>query len=376
MKTKLTLATLALVVGLGFLCLTGRLSESSSTTAVEQSATPPAAVTFTETMTGTPGPLDAPAANEIVPLFYQTLPGAASLHAVESRFETTDLSEFPALLAELERMPESPVKEAMLREALTKWATLDGAAAATWAKLRGDSRRFLPDILQAWAGTGAESAEGAWAFAKAEFSTDSDDAAWLAPGFVTSAFREMTAIPDEAVWAELAGLSGAAASAAMLGMADFASNRRGSTEFAAGMEQRVLDSGSAPLAAAFYAGAGHIAAAKEELTGVTDNAQWHAIAREVARQQAEFEPAKAMAWLEAQFAQPADAIADIVESIGLMHALNAEDVLNWLGTLPESEARTAGMEKLEGEFPQLRVNLTVEVISLKGEGDGGLSDCN
>ena len=364
MKMKL-FATLALGAGLGFLYLTRGPSISASTPAVEQSGTPPAAVTFTETMTETPRPMEAPTANEIARPFYQTSPGAASLHAVESRFETTDPAQFPALFAELERMPESPVKEAMLREALTKWAVLDGAAATTWAKQRGDSRPFLPEILQAWADTGAESAGSAWAFAKAEFSTDRDEATWLASGFVTSVFREMSAIPGEAVWNELATLSGAAASAAMMGMADFASNRQVNTEFTAGMERRVLDSGSAPLTAAFYAGAGHIAAAKEELAAVTDNAQWHAIAREVARQQAAFEPTKAVAWLEAQFAQPADAIVDMVESIGMTHALNAEDVLNWLGTLPESEARTAGMEKIEGKFPQLRVNLTAEVISLK-----------
>ena len=363
MKTKFILATFALVVELGFLYLTGWPSDSMNTPAVEQAATPPAAFTFTEPLTETPRPMDALAANEIAPPFYQALPGVASLPVVESRFETTDPSQFPTLLAELERMPESPVKDDMMREALTKWAALDGAAAATWAKLRGDSRRFLPDILQAWVGTGAESAGSAWAFAKAEFSTDRDEAAWLAPGFVTSAFREMTAIPGEMVWNELAGLSSAAVSAAMMGMADFASNRQVSTEFTAGMERRVLDSGSAPLAAAFYAGAGHIAAAKEELAAVTDNAQWHAIAREVARQQAEFEPAKAMDWLQSQFAQPADGIADMVESIGMMHGLNAEDVLKWLSTCPESAERKTGTEKILQKFPALRTDLVIETIN-------------
>ena len=72
-----------------------------------------------------------------------------------------------------------------------------------------------------------------------------------------------------------------------------------------------------------------------------------------------------MYWLQSQFAQPADGIEDMGESIGLMHALNAEDVLNWLGTLPESDARKASMEKIQQTFPQLRTNLAAEVISLK-----------
>ena len=155
MKTKFILATFALVVELGFLYLTGWPSDSMNTPAVEQAATPPAAFTFTEPLTETPRPMDALAANEIAPPFYQALPGVASLPVVESRFETTDPSQFPTLLAELERMPESPVKDDMMREALTKWAALDGAAAATWAKLRGDSRRFLPPAVTEVDPTGA-----------------------------------------------------------------------------------------------------------------------------------------------------------------------------------------------------------------------------
>jgi hypothetical protein len=72
-----------------------------------------------------------------------------------------------------------------------------------------------------------------------------------------------------------------------------------------------------------------------------------------------------MEWLQSQFAQPTDGIADIVESIGMMHALNAEDVLKWFGTVPESEARSAGAEKIRGAFPQLQENLPTEVISLE-----------
>ena len=55
----------------------------------------------------------------------------------------------------------------------------------------------------------------------------------------------------------------------------------------------------------------------------------------------------------------------MVESVGMTHSLNAADVLIWLGTLPESEARAAGMEKIEETFPKLRRDLTTEVISLQ-----------
>jgi len=55
----------------------------------------------------------------------------------------------------------------------------------------------------------------------------------------------------------------------------------------------------------------------------------------------------------------------MVESIGLMHVLNAQDVMNWLGTLPYNDARAAGMEKIHEAFPQLRTGLAAEVISLE-----------
>lgn len=365
MKTKFTLATFAVLVGLGFIYLIGWQSDSASAPAGEQRTSAPSAVTLAGIRMETAPLVKTTMFNADTQPLYQTSPGEASLNAVDARFETANRFQFPALLAELERTPESQVKEAMMREALTKWAALDGAATATWANLRVPFRRFLPEILQVWAGADAESAVSAWAFAKAAFANDRDEGAWFEPDFVTSAFRGMTSIPGEGVWNELNALSGVASSAAMIGMADFVSNRQVNTDFTAAMEGRVLDSGSVPLTAAFYAGAGHIAAAKEELVAVTDPAQWHAIAREIARQQAEFEPAQAVDWLQSQFEQPADSIADMVESIGMMHALNAEDVLKWLNALPESEARAAGMERILVHFPKLRPNLATQEITLE-----------
>jgi hypothetical protein len=365
MKPKLTFAALALLAGLGLLCLIRwQPGFKAAGTKDIPLASPPTAAVSGARMKPAP-PTDTKAHPRATQTLYETSTDTTPFSTIEAEFDAADSFHFPSLLAELELMPESPVKRSMIREALMKWATLDGAAAATWAKLNGPYRSFLPEILQAWAGKGPEFAVDAWAFAKAAAATDGDKAAWHGPDFITTAFREMTAIPDEKVWSELATLQdGASTAAAMLGMADFAANRQVNTDFASEMERRVLDFGSAPLAAAFYAGAGHIAAAKEELAGVTEAEQWHAIACEVARQQAVFEPAQALDWLQSQFEHPSDAIADMVESIGMTHALNAEDVLNWLSTLPNSEARAAGIERIREAYPQFKANSPVEVISL------------
>lgn len=365
MKTKLTLSALALLAAIGLLFLLRWNNPLVSKPRVNAPPAPAAVTTSTDTPITAQTWKDDITAPAVASSFYETAPEAASIHTADTRFETANRLLFPELLAELERMPESPVKDDMLRETLTKWAALEGAAAAMWAKLCGNSRRFLPEILQAWAGTGADSAVSAWAFAKAEFSADRDEAAWLAPGFVTSAFRAMSANPGEEVWNELAGLSGTKASAAMMGMADFASNRQVNTDFTSAMERRVLDYDSPPLAAAFYASAGHIERAKNDLALVTDSAQWHAIAREVARQQAEFEPAKAIEWLQSQFTRPEDAIADLVAGVGMMHELNAKDVLNWLRELPSSDPVNAGIATIEAKFPMLRVGVGVDIITLE-----------
>ena len=85
----------------------------------------------------------------------------------------------------------------------------------------------------------------------------------------------------------------------------------------------------------------------------------------MARQQAEFEPDKAMDWLASQFAQPSDAIEDMVNSVGQMDDVSAQGVLTWLRNLPESDARTAGIEQIQQAFPKLRASLAAEVISLE-----------
>jgi hypothetical protein len=151
----------------------------------------------------------------------------------------------------------------------------------------------------------------------------------------------------------------------MMGMADFVSNAQSNTAFTAEMESRTHALNSAPMAAAFYSGAGHIAAAKEDLASVTDTAQWHAIAREIARQQAVFEPSQALDWFQSQFAQPSDAIEDVVSSIGMMHALNAADVLNWLRGLPVSEASSPGVQAIWEKFPELRSGLPQQTVTLQ-----------
>jgi hypothetical protein len=235
----------------------------------------------------------------------------------------------------------------------------------TWARQRAAHRHLLPEILSAWADINPDAAASAWAFAKTAFVSEPDASIWRAPGFVKKAFHGMAATPNELVWNELSTLRGESAVQAMMGMADFASNAQVNTDFTADMERRVLDMNSAPMAAAFYAAAGHIGAAKDDLAGVTDAAEWHALAQEIARQQAVFEPSKALDWLQSQFAQPSDAIEDMVASIGATHALNAGDVLNWLNTLPESGARTAGIDNIHQRFPELRPGQPVQTIVLK-----------
>jgi hypothetical protein len=301
--------------------------------------------------------------SEAAVIRYEADYGLASADGLQSRFDAANAFEMPSLLAELDQRPDSPVKAEMMRSALARWAAIDGAAATAWASLNAQGRRFLPDVLQEWAGSGADASASAWEFAKTAMATDPDEADWRSPRFVTAAFRGMAATPGEAVWTELAALSGSQAIHAMMGMADFASNRQINTDFAAAVESKTLSLGSDSLSAAFYAAAGHIEVAKDDLASVTDGEQWHVIAREIAKQQAVFEPSKSLEWLVSQFEQPADAILDVVESIGLMHALNAEDVLAWLRNCPESEERTAGTEKLLQKFPELRTDLAVQVIN-------------
>jgi hypothetical protein len=365
MKTKHTLAALALLAVIGLFFLKGWNNPPASAPLINAAPAPAAAAAAANTPTTAASWKDDVTAPAVASSLYHTAPEAAALQFADTRFETANRFQFPALLAELERMPDSPVKDDMMREALTKWAALDGDAAANWAKLRAAHRHFLPDILQAWAATGAKAAASAWAFAKTALAADGDTTSWLAPGFVKAAFGGMAATTGDGWWNELAGLSGTPMVQGMFGAAEFASNRQVNTEFTAAMQGRILDSGSAPLAAAFYAGAGHITAAKEELASVTDAAQWHAIAREVARQQAEFEPGKAMDWLASQFAQPSDAIEDMVNSVGQLDDVSAQGVLTWLRNLPASDARTAGIEQVQQAFPQLRPDLAVEVISLE-----------
>lgn len=365
-KTKLNLVAAALIVGVGVYFFgdwnnqpVNSVSPVSETPVISNyTAATDAPALLTESQSIAVASADAP-------VFYQTAAEAATLHMADTRFENVNHFQFPTLLAELERMPESPVKNDMMRDALKKWATLDGAAAAKWAKLLPARRHFLPDILQTWASTDAKAASSAWAFAKAGFAADGNSATWHAPGFVKAAFGGMTARPGNGWWNELAGLSGTPLVQAMFGAADFASNRQVNTDFSAAMEERVLNSNSAVLAASFYAAAGHITAAKEQLRGVADVEQWHDIAREVARQQAEFEPVKAIEWLESQFTQPSEAIEDVVNSVGFMDALNGREVLVWLNKLPDSAERTAGIEQIQQAFPSLRPNLPAQEITLE-----------
>ena len=75
-------------------------------------------------------------------------------------------------------------------------------------------------------------------------------------------------------------------------------------------------------------------------------------------------PQCSVQWLQSQFPQPSDGIEDMVESIGTTHSLNAGDVLDWLGNLPESDAQKAGIEKIRARFPELRTDIPMETISL------------
>ena len=357
MKTKLTFTILALIAGIAFFAFTDWQSIPVVASVAEKQPTPIVAPASTQRPIAT-----AEVAPNVQPsIQYQAAYGAVADDDIQVRLEGANRFQFPALLAEMERMPESPVKTELMRSALIKWATLDGAAAAAWAKFRSEQRHFLPEILASWSETDAASA---WQFAQAALSGDKDQAAWRSPLFVKTAFRGMTGTQGDGVWKELAALPDASAVHAMMGMADFASNGQNNTAFAAEVERRALDLGSAPMAAAFYAAAGHIAAAKSDLASVADGEQWHAIAREIAKQQAVLDPSLAVQWLQSQFPQPSDGIEDMVESIGMMHALNAGDVLDWLRALPESDARKAGIEKIQGRFSELRTDIPVETISL------------
>lgn len=364
MKAKILFTTLALLAGVILFYLS---REPLQNTVPEE--TLPAAVSGE----AKPGPQSAPtfapaAENRSAgpePVLFQEGYALTSNYGLQSRLDNANALQMPALLAEIERMPDSPVKDDLLRSALTRWAALDGAAAVTWARQRATHRHLLPEILTAWATTSPEAATSAWAFAKRAFASEPDAGTWHAPGFVKNAFHGIMATPGELMWKELSTLRGETAVQAMMGMADFASNAQVNTDFTADMERRVLEMNSAPMAAAFYAAAGHIQAAKDDLAGVNDAADWHAIAQEIARQQAVFEPSKALDWLQSQFSQPSDAIEDIVASIGATHALNAGDVLGWLNMLPESDARTAGMENIIQRFPELRPGQPVQTIVLE-----------
>lgn len=280
---------------------------------------------------------------------------AGILDDIKASLDQSRDSDFIGFLTTLGSSPERRSDDEVIRAALKKWAGFDGVSAAKWAKARQACRRYLPEILRAWANIGGDSAVAAWKLAKEESAKDRDEASWLSEEFVATAFREISAVIGEDVWSEMAALSGQASVAAMIGMADFASNRQTNTAFASAMEERVLNYESPAMAAAFYAGAGHITAAKAELATVTDQSQWHTIAREIARQQAVIEPAEAILWLQSQFKNPTDAILDMVRSIGMMHALNAGDVLQWLVDLPESEARAAGLGQIRNAFPDLKI---------------------
>lgn len=282
-----------------------------------------------------------------------------------TQLKTATSSMMPQLLARIGQLPDSPVKDDLLLSALKKWAKDDGAAALQWAVRQPQMRSMLPSMLTEWAGVSTDSAAQAWAVAKRSVGVDGDTETWLDPSFVKTAFGKMAATPGDGVWQELKGLSGTAQVQAMFGVADFASNRQTNTEFAANVETRTLDLQSSPMAAAFYAAAGHIQAAKDDLANVTDADQWHVIAQEVAKQQAVFEPSKAIEWLASQYSQPAEAIGDMVNSIGMTHALNAGDVLAWLRGLPSSDQQAQGISKILVEFPELRTDVPVQTVVVK-----------
>jgi hypothetical protein len=366
MKSRYFLIIFALIAGIVIFTITEHTDRSSTVVDVRHPTADPAVTLPKPSPVQRAASFPTPTSSELEPTLFQAAYGFSTSDSLQARLDAANAFQMPGLLAELERMPGSPVKTDLLRSALKRWATLDGKAAATWAKQRPAHRHFLPDILTAWANSGdGAGAAGAWQFAKAAFANEQNRAAWRSPAFVKTAFHNMAAQPGEVIWSELAGLTGDSAVHAMIGMADFASNGQTNTAFTADMESRTHALNSAPLAAAFYAGAGHIAAAKEDLAGVTDAEQWHAIAREIARQQAVFEPTQALEWLQSQFTQPSDAIDDVVSSIGMTQSLNAGDVLAWLAGLPASEARDAGTQTIMEKFPELRSNMPTQVLTLK-----------
>ena len=363
MNTKLLLSAVALGTGIALLAFVDWQSNATDSSLEKTDSSFSASSASARIQIQGGGGVEGLLRTDSSPIRHQRNHPAESADSLRARLEAADGFEMASLLADMEQLPDSPVKDELVRSTLLKWAKLDGAAAADWAKQRPQGRPFLPEILQTWAGTGTGAAAEAWGFAKRAFETDPDEATWRSPAFLTAAFRGMTAAPGEGVWTELASLSGTAAVHAMMGMADFASNAQTNTGFASEMERRVLDLGSPASAGAFYAAAGHIEAAKSELPAVTDEAQWHVIVREIARQQAVFEPSNAIEWLASQFSQPADGITDMVQSIGLMHTLNAGDVLSWLRNCPEGEARSAGIEQIFQRFPVLRTEFVSEVIN-------------
>ena len=271
-------------------------------------------------------------------------------------------AEMRLALVRIEAMPDSPVKDQMLQDAIKQWARQNGAEAIRWTSERPERRRLIPGALREWGSVDGDHAKAAWALAKQALAADGDAATWLATDFVKTAFGSMAAVPTEEVWHELKELNGTTQLHAMMGMADFASNGQTNTAFSSDMESRTNDMGSASLTSAFYAAAGHITAAKEDYTLVTDAEERRVLAREIAKQQAVLEPSEAIAWLESQFDQPTVAIDDMVESIGLMQALNAGDVLEWLSKLPETEERTNAMVKIQENFPDLHANATVQTL--------------
>lgn len=276
--------------------------------------------------------------------------------------ETADTNAMPPLMTQIELMPDSPVRDDLRTSVLRKWVHLDGEAAILWASQHPDLLGFIPDALREWASIGPVEAVRAWAFAKMSFASDHDASTWNSPDFVKSAFGGMAATPGDSVWAELNALSGTTQLHAMIGIADFASRRQSDTSFASNTEQHVQELGLPVLTAAFYAGAGHIEAAKEDLEQVSDNDQHRVIANEIAKQLAVFDPAQAIAWLESQYRVPSDAIADMTASIGSMHALNGGDVLRWLAKFPESSQRNRAMDEIQNRFPELRASSSQNIV--------------
>jgi hypothetical protein len=266
------------------------------------------------------------------------------------------------LLNKFSQMPDSPVKDDLIRSALARWAFLDGRGAAEWASQRPELHRFIPDVLTAWATTSENDAAEAWKFARDAHDSGTAGGNWLASPFVREAFEGMAGLPEGIAWNELENLSGETAAVAMMGMAAFASDGQSDTAFTADMEERVHRLNSAPMAAAFYAAGGHISAAKEEIAGVAKADGSSTIAREIARQEAAFEPDKAVQWLASRFPEPSAAIDDIVEAIGIVDEVNGRAVLNWLATFPASNNAVAAQNRVFEAFPALRPGTGVVVL--------------